>query len=208
MSITLLEIDSRDVTVSMREALRYMGVRGDAPDVLAVAEALLPEVLDASGAKVCFGEYPVKFGDGFVEVGGIVTESDALRKNLEGCSSAVIFAATAGIGVDRLIAKYSKLAPSKAVMVSAIGSAFIEGICDKFCDGLAEQYAKIGKCIKPRFSPGYGGFDLSAQREIACLLGTEKRVGLYFTDSLMMIPEKSVTAIVGIYDKAKDAENV
>ena len=200
MSITLLEIDVRDVPVSMSEVLRYMGVRGDAPEVSAIAESLLPEVLDSAKPKVCYGEFPVNFGDDFTDVGSIVTDSESLRKNLAGCDRAVIFAATAGVGVDKLIGKYSKLSPSKAVAVSAIGSAVIEGLCDKFCSDLAEEYGKIGKCIKPRFSPGYGGFALSAQKEIAVLLDTQKRIGLYFTDSLMMIPEKSVTAVVGIYD--------
>jgi len=201
MSITLLEIDVRDVTVSMSEALRYMGVKGDAPGISALAENLLPEVLDAATPKVCYGEFPVTFGDDFTDVGGIVTDSAALRKNLGGCFSAVIFAATAGVGVDKLIGKYSKLSTSKAVTVSAIGSALIEGLCDKFCSDLADKYHKIGKCIKPRFSPGYGGFDLSVQREIETLLDAQKRIGLYFTDTLMMIPEKSVTAVVGIYEK-------
>ena len=208
MSITLLEIDVRDVTVSMSEALRYMGVKGDVPEISSLAENLLPEVLDAATPKVCYGEFPVTFGDGFTDVGGIVTDSESLRRNLERCKKAVVFAATAGVGVDKLIGKYSKLSPSKAVMVSAIGSALIEGLCDKSCSDLAEKYAKIGKCIKPRFSPGYGGFELEAQRNIAALLDTEKRIGLYFTDSLMMIPEKSVTAIVGIYETGKDTENV
>ena len=200
MSITLLEIDIGDVPVSMSEALRYMGVRGDAPDVLTAVEELLPEVLEVTSPKVCYGEFPVVFGDGFMDIGGIVTDSKSLARNLAGCDRAVIFAATAGVGIDRLIAKYSKLSPSKAVMVSAIGSAVIEGICDKLCYSLSEKYEKIGKCTKPRFSPGYGGFNLYAQNDIAVLLETQKRIGMYLTDSLMMIPEKSVTAIVGIYD--------
>ena len=166
-----------------------------APEIAAASEMLLTEVLASAKPKVCYGTFSVNFGDVAVDVGGIVTDSESLRKNLDGCSDAVIFAATAGIGVDRLIAKFSKISPSKAVMASAIGSAFIEGVCDKFCDGLADEYAKFGKCIKPRFSPGYGGFALSAQRDIATLLDTQKQIGLYFTDTLLMIPEKSVTGV-------------
>ena len=112
-----------------------------------------------------------------------------------------MFAATVGVSVDRLIARYSKIAPSKAVILGGLASALIESWCDEVCRRIADEYSDVGKCIKPRFSPGYGGFDLGAQRKIATLLDTERRIGLYFTDSLMMIPEKSVTAVVGICDK-------
>ena len=201
MSITLLNWDE-DIPVLVSEALRYMGVKGDAPDISAIAEELLPELQHAASLKACFGEFPVEMGDSVsVSVGCITTESESLRHCLDGCTSAVIFAATTGVGVDRLIARYSKLSPSKAVVLSALGSAMIEEWCDRVCRSIAEEQAAKGKLTRPRFSPGYGGFELSSQHTIARLLETEKNIGLYFTDSLMMIPEKSVTAIVGIYDR-------
>ena len=201
MSITLLQSDASEVRVSVTEAMRYMGVREDATEIKAIAEHLLPELRNAAGPKACFAKYPVVFGESSVSVGGIVTESAALRRNLDGCVSAVIFAATLGIGVDRLVARYSRTTPSKAVILASLGSAMIEGWYDEVCAVIEREQQNIGKCIKPRFSPGYGGFELSAQRKIADIMETEKRIGLYFTKSLMMIPEKSVTAIVGIYDK-------
>ncbi len=199
MSITLLQSDASAVRVSVAEAMRYMGISGDATEIKAIAEELLPELCRVAAPKACFAEFPVVFGEDSVSVGGIVTESRALRKNLEGCDSAVIFAATLGVGTDKLVARYSRLTPSKAVILGALGSAMIEGWCDEVCAVIEREQQKIGKRIKLRFSPGYGGFELSAQSEIAKLLETEKRIGLYFTHSQMMIPEKSVTAVVGIY---------
>lgn len=194
MSITLLRLSADELHVSLAEAMRYMGVTGDAPDVLSLAEKLLTELRAAVVPKACFEEYPIIRGEGSINVGTAHTDSAALMKNLEGCSTAVVFAATLGVGADRLVAKYSRIAPSKAVVLGALGSAMIESFCDAVCEN-------IGKRTKPRFSPGYGGFDLLAQMRIAEMLECEKRIGLYFTESLMMIPEKSVTAIVGICDE-------
>lgn len=200
MSITLLDFDARQVTVSVSEAMRYMGVRGDAPEIKAIAEDLLAELRDKATLRACYTELPVAFGVNTVSVGTITTESKSLRKNLTGCSSAVLFAATIGAGADKLIARYAKLAPSKSVVLGALGSAMIEGWCDEICRRLSREYGEFGRSLKPRFSPGYGGFDLSAQTEIGQILDTGRKIGLYFTDSLMMIPEKSVTALVGITD--------
>ncbi|MBE6708283.1 MAG: Vitamin B12 dependent methionine synthase activation subunit [Ruminococcaceae bacterium] len=201
MSVTLLAFDANDLRVSMSDAMRYMGVSGDAPDVKTIAENLLPELCYAAKPKVCFRELEMVFDGDRLNVGGIRTNSEALMKNLEGCASAYVFAATLGVGTDRLISRYSKLETSKAVILGALGSAMIESLCDEVCAVLEREQQSIGNFIKPRFSPGYGGFELTAQREIADILETEKRIGLYFTDSLMMIPEKSVTAVVGIYKK-------
>lgn len=194
MSITLLTFDSSEICIPVAEAMRYMGINEDLPEIKAIAEDLLPKLRAAASPKVCYAEYPVVFEGGSVKVGGITSDSASLRRNLEGCRRAYIFAATVGLGVDRLISKYSRLAPSKAVILGALGSAMIESVCDLVCHN-------FGNCIRPRFSPGYGGFDLSAQRDIGELLDTKRKIGLYFNDSLMMIPEKSVTAVVGILEK-------
>lgn len=194
MSITLIQSDGQSIPVSLSEAMRYMGVKGDSPETLALATELLPEMRAAVSPKACYNVYPIVREEGSIAVGNLVTDSTALMKNLDGCDRAAVFAATLGVGSDRLVAKYLKLAPSKSVVFAGLGSAMIESFCDMVC-------GDIGKCIKPRFSPGYGDFDLTVQLKLAEMLECEKRIGLYFTKSLMMIPEKSVTAIVGIYDK-------
>ncbi len=199
MSITLVNLDADAISVPMDEALRYMGAREGTPEIKAIAEDILAELRSAVSPRGCYTELPVSFCDGTVTVGEIVSDSKSLRNALAGCDSAIVFAATLGAGSERLMARYSKTAPSKAVIVSGLGSAMIESLCDCICDGIVAEYRKIGKCIKPRFSPGYGGFSLEAQLYIARILDTQRRIGLYFTDTLMMIPEKSVTAVMGIY---------
>ena len=115
-------------------------------------------------------------------------------KNLKNTKKVILFAATIGIGIDRLIAKYSKISPSKAVVLDAIGSERIEALCDEFCEDLKRKFGNL----KPRFSAGYGDLSVEKQNEIFSILKCDKNIGLTLNDSFMMSPSKSVTAFVGI----------
>lgn len=121
--------------------------------------------------------------------------SEQLAKNLHGCSKVLLLAATAGVGIDRLIGKYGRIAPSKALMFQAIGAELVEAVCDAF----SKDYEAEHNCIlRPRFSPGYGDLPLESQKDIFVVLECAKRIGLTLNDSLLMSPSKSVTAFAGI----------
>ena len=128
--------------------------------------------------------------------------SAGLSKNLFGCKEAVVFAATVGIGLDRLIAKYSAVSPAKALMLQAIGAERIESLCDAFCGDLGTDLGGLDKMLKRRFSPGYGDLPLDMQRDIFRVLDCSRKIGLTLNESMLMSPSKSVTAIVGISSKA------
>ena len=63
-----------------------------------------------------------------------------------------------------------------------------------------EELKAQNKWLRPRFSPGYGDFDIHHQDDILRMLDTAKKIGLTMTDSYMLTPTKSVTAIIGISD--------
>ena len=131
------------------------------------------------------------------DFGCFSVHSDQLAKNLQGCSKVLLLAATAGVGIDRLIGKYGRLAPSKALLFQAIGAELVESVCDAF----SEEYEKEHNCIlRPRFSPGYGDLSLESQKDIFAVLEPARKIGLTLNDSLLMSPSKSVTAFAGITD--------
>ena len=127
-----------------------------------------------------------------------LSKSAALRKNLEGCEKIILFAATVGIEIDRLIAKYSRIAPSKALFFQAIGAERIEALCDEFNSNIKRDFAQKELYVRPRFSPGYGDFSLESQKEIFCILDCPRKIGLSLNESKIMSPSKSVTAIIGV----------
>lgn len=187
-----------EVQCDKRQAYRFMGCRDDGNAELDNLYRECVELLKKEASfKAVWRKSAVFFkGDDTVCFDFGEIKSASLCKNLEGCTSAYVFAATAGIGVDRLLLKYEKLDSAKAVALSAVGSSAVECWCDMVNEKIAD-----GKKTKPRFSPGYGGVDLCHQREIFDFLEAEKRLGLTLTDSYFMVPVKSVTAFVGIVEE-------
>ncbi|MBR5459268.1 MAG: hypothetical protein IKV53_00230 [Clostridia bacterium] len=166
-----------------REMLRYAGVREATPEIEALLEECLAECEGIFSSKVCYLELDLDKAPDFLK--------DC--KQLKGCERAVIFVATVGIGIDRLIKKYGVTSPSKALMLQAIGTERIESLCDSFCNGYESATS--------RFSPGYARLELDAQREIFSLLNPERSIGVALNTSLLMSPSKSVSAIFGIRSK-------
>ena len=81
----------------------------------------------------------------------------------------------------------------------AIGAQQVEGACDRLCGRLAEQFPD--RQLTDRYSPGYGDLPLAVQREVMEALDCGRTVGITLSDSLLMTPSKSVTAIIGMKEK-------
>ncbi len=180
-------------SLDKREILRCAGVKNASeitPELSQLLDECLGDTLDRLSYKVCYAEFPITFHADRIDLGFTQASSASLRKNLEGCRRIVLFAATVGITLDRMIARAGRTSPAKALLYEAIGSERIESLCDTF-------QATLGK-TKPRFSPGYGGLPIELQRDIFGMLECSKRIGLTLNGSLLMSPSKSVTAIVGV----------
>ena len=177
-----------------REALRYAGVKESTPETEALLEECVQIAQEAWTYRVCWEEYPiVRTADG-LDLGFMTIRSQALETNLRGCERIVLFAATVGVGVDRLIARYKALSPSRAHMLQALGAERIESLCDAFYAQTAEKYGSL----RPRFSPGFGDVPLAVQKDIFRALGCTQHIGVALGENLLMTPSKSVTAIIGI----------
>ncbi len=185
--------------VNRREVLRYMGCRGDNAEIDALVERALALCEDKLTYRVCFAEFELSIENAVCDFGFGKVESNDLSKCLFGCKKAVVFAATVGLELDRLVLRYGKTEPSLAVCFQSIGAERIEALCDAFCSEMKEKYASEGLSLRPRFSAGYGDLPLGFQKEIFSALDCPRRIGLTLNDSLIMSPTKSVTAIIGIY---------
>lgn len=126
-----------------------------------------------------------------------------IREHLDGCMEAILMAVTLGPEIDRLLAKNSVTNMADAVIMDACASTAIENAADNFEQDLRKEIEAEGLYLTDRFSPGYGDLPLSAQKQLCAALDTGRRIGLTLSPSFMMIPGKSVTAILGISDAPK-----
>ena len=193
--------------LNRQEILRYAGCGKGKADLLPLEECLLMTSGQLNYRVVC-EEFNVSPAPDGILLGGILIPSLDLARSLSGCTRALLFAATIGLAMDRLITRYERVSPVHALLFHAIGSERIESLCNEFCLLKERHLSVFNERLRPRFSPGYGDFSLEFQREVFQLLECEKRIGLTLTECLLMSPSKSVTAVAGIEKGNRSAGEV
>ena len=179
----------------------YLGYHNHVPDqtIQKIAIDCVTELLDNCVMKEINKRYSCIVENKKIIIDNrVIIESKNLSKNLADCKEVILFAATLGTQADRLIKKYSFLEISKAVVMQAAAAAVIEEYCDQCQKKIETELEKENLFLRPRFSPGYGDFDLKYQKDMIALLDCPRKIGLTLTDSLLLAPSKSVTAIMGI----------
>ncbi len=187
--------------ISITETLRYMGVRGtpdaQTSELVEQAEKLVRERISP--------KYVYRVGElSFTDMGVCVSGMDGyfggvdIKNHLKNCKRIVILAATLTPEADMLIRRAAISGAAEALATDAVCSAAIEQVCDR---AEKEIFSQIDAHFRTwRFSPGYGDFPIESQRIILDYLNASRRIGLTLTDSCLMIPSKSVTAVIGISD--------
>ncbi|MCI8638051.1 MAG: Vitamin B12 dependent methionine synthase activation subunit [Coprococcus sp.] len=189
------------------EAVRYLGYGRHAVDerTLALVADSFKELESCARLKSVYRIFECHFPEhGRIMIGTMNIASKNLAKNLLGCRETAVFGATLGAEVDFLLKKYSLTDMAKAVVLQACAAAYLEEYCDEIQDKLAKEKAKEGQWLRPRFSPGYGDFDIHHQQEVLRMLDAPKKIGLTMTERYMLTPTKSVTAVIGISREKAD----
>ena len=99
------------VPADRKEILRYAGAGDDVSGIAELLERCLAEASGREAGRVCWCEFPIREIGEKLSLGFAETDSAALRKNLRGCGSIIVFAATVGMAFDRLIARYAAISP-------------------------------------------------------------------------------------------------
>lgn len=168
--------------------LRYLGVRGEAD--AALHDSIVKQgslLMEAASPRLVWKRMPIE---------AQYVEGEDLRQLLQDGKELVLFAATLGMEVERLSRQMQLKDMAEALIFDACADAAIENVCDNFCDDLAKEISPL--YLTQRFSPGYGDLPLSYQKKLFEALDIFRRIGVSLTQSGLMLPQKSVTAIMGI----------
>ncbi len=185
-----------DIEIPQKAIEEYLGYFGAVAtgEILDIIEECKKEVFECIDYRACISKVECCENEsGILCLEFMESESKSLSGNLRNCETAYVFAATTGAALHRLIAKNSLVSPVKGMVTDSIGSAAIEAFCDHINKSIGDV-----DYLRPRFSPGYGDLSLDCQQTILDFLGTKKHIGLALTDSGMLTPVKSVTAIIGL----------
>ena len=192
-----------------KEAIRYLGFGRKEADqaTLDLIAGSFDKLEQAASPRIVWRLFDLKTaGEGRLDIGGMEVESRSLWKNMKGCCQTVVLGATLGAGVDLLMRRQSLTDMAGAVVTQACAAAMLEEYLDEEQEKIGRGLEREGKYLRPRFSPGYGDFPLECQRDITTVLETAKRIGIMLTDSLLMTPSKSVTAVMGVSPKPHRCE--
>ena len=137
---------------------------------------------------------------------GTVFHSKALARYVDNAKELFLFGATLGSRVDVALRRMAMTSVAEAGAGQAVAAALIETYCDDCCAELQKQLPS-NKKLKWRFSPGYGDWALEEQKILFSVLDCAHTIGLTLTESCMMAPVKSVTAVIAIMEKDTKQNN-
>ncbi len=183
------------------EALRYMGTKKDDIDAGILADMVYLKLRNEVQARYILQRYSCNVDEEGVTLDcGMRFISRDIARHLKGCEALFILAATLGSRIDTAIRRVTLQSVAEGAAAQAVGAVLIES----YCDEIQEKAETGGLKQRSRFSPGYGDWPLVEQKKIFELLSCPKKIGITLTEGLMMVPSKSVTAVIGLAEDSED----
>lgn len=182
--------------LNMHEIYRFLGYNGvETPDAQTIAQitTVCETLVRTARPRVTSAEYP---GASLAEL----LQGDDIAAHLEGCMSCVLIGVTLGASVDAMLRSEAVTDITRAVLCDAASSVLVEQIAGQAEDALRQTISAQGKFLTARFSPGYGDFPIDVQNEVVRLLDAPRKIGLTATETHILTPRKSITALCGVSD--------
>lgn len=196
-------LPSPALQIDRAEVLRYLRWPSDKPLPPEIEERLTKAEADILAAAQprfvykAFRLHQVQSGLG-LEGSSLVLAGQDIACLLQTSEDCLLLAATLGAAVDELIRRAEIRDISRALLLDACASAAVENLCEQLQDGLRQHFLTEGLYLTARFSPGYGDLPLECQPQFCAALDTVRSIGLTVSQSGLLLPRKSVTAVIGL----------
>jgi len=190
------------------EVLRYHGyskkkVKNPNQSILQITEEEIERGYNLFEPQGIYSSTKIKqisFSDGRVDLknGFSLNFSNSIINLLKGTSYLVLGVVTIGSSLENKVSEFFTQGEyPRAVALDAVGTVAVESLSryirNLVCQEAKEQYFKTTRY----FSPGYGDWDISQQKDIFKIIPTNK-IGVSLTESCMILPRKSLSWIIGI----------
>ncbi len=177
------------------ELLRYAGMKEQ--------EILADALLDEACREALLYARPVGCWEIYGYSGGVILAekpftpaSNALAKHLTGALRVAVLSVTVGEDIEeRVKSLFAEGKYTLALLLDAAATTAVEQAADAVCGLIGYNIGREGLKAGRRFSPGYGDWELSEQPEVLRLAGGEK-IGMKLSSAFMLLPRKSITAIM------------
>ena len=192
------------------EVLRYLGYRSQQIDekldelinlTIEESKTLITPRFITSRCKVSLVENGVKL----LGTSILLTGND-IKEHLKDSKECILMGVTIGGNIEKRINLYGKTNLTKSLILDSCATTAVEEICDKVEDYIKGEAIGNGESTTFRYSPGYGDLSLDVQKDIINTLKAEKTIGLTVSAHNLLMPKKSVTAIIGLIPKDKEVK--
>lgn len=191
-----------DIKINSNEVLRYLGYKGQTLDegiirTIKKSKELVKESINLRYIVKRYNIEEVKEGIALKKTNFILKGED-IKRHLRLCKECILMAVTLGNDFERLVRLYERKSLSESIIMDSCGTTAIEEGCDLLEESIRQDIEKENKFITTRYSPGYGDLPIEIQNGFINLLSCQKEIGLTCSENNILIPRKSVTAIIGI----------
>ena len=136
--------------------------------------------------------------DGLKTGAGLAISSRKVVDWMKGCHQLYLTAVTLGDALDKTVSELTlNNQMTLGFLLNAYGAEAAEALMESLDQHLRAKAQTEDFQTTKRYSPGYGDWDISAQKELLSLIHADQ-IGITLTESYLMIPEKSVSAIIGV----------
>lgn len=193
------------MNIEKKEVLRYLGHKDQIVEesIDLLIDECIDEIKKYVSLKYIFKVFDIVKSIQGVEVlnSNLILEGRDIKEHLKYSKQCVVMAVTLGNLVDAKIRYYEKFNLTKALILDACATTIIESACDEIQEEIRKEALKTNLGITYRYSPGYGDFPIDIQKNILDILEAQKKIGLSVTENSILIPRKSVTAVIGFQDR-------
>lgn len=193
-----------------REVLRFLGYRGQkiTPEADTHIDGCLARVLELARPRSSWAVFDVSGrsacddGADAIHLAGtaLTLTGSSVAKHMDGAVACAVLAVTVGMDVDRELKRLSAIDAVASVIFDAAATVAAEEAAAACQKSIIADAAERGLYANARFSPGYGDLPLDVQPVLLASVDAQRRLGITLTDTLLMVPTKSITAIMGIFE--------
>lgn len=197
--------------IDRNEVLRYLRTAKDFEDesIDKLIDESIEEIKKIINFRYTYKKYIISVEEDGVDIKNttLFLAGKSIKRHLQNSEEAYLMAATLGNQVDKRIAYYEKTSITKSMIFDACATTAIEEGCDQVEEMIKKKVLKAGNTgITFRYSPGYGDLDIDIQQDFLRVLNAPRKIGLTASKYNMLLPSKSVTAVIGVLNEEDTAE--
>ena len=205
-------IDIEKIEISKKEVCRNLGYISDyklRPRISSLIDGYLEntyQLIEPIYSYVIRDVELVRRSCVFID-GSVMFESKVISSLLKPCNKAAMFVATIGNRLEEMSHKLAREGHMlQAAVLDAIGSVAVDEVAEFVHVRIKEIASSQGQVTSRRFSPGYCDWTIRQQKEVFRVVDAES-AQVALTDSYLMIPQKSISGIIGIGTPDNNIEN-